>query len=96
MRKLKQCYNCKEDRVIYKRVDNLPYCKVCYFKLNKPKPINKVSDKRKEKNKEYSLLRIQALKKYPKCQICKVNPSTDIHHTYNGPNRDKYMNDVST
>lgn len=45
----------------------------------KPKKIRQVSDKRKEDNEIYSIMRKQFLEKFPICPIT-GRPTTDIHH----------------
>ena len=45
----------------------------------KPKKIKQVSDKRKEDNEIYSVMRKQFLEKFPICPITN-KPTTDIHH----------------
>jgi hypothetical protein len=85
--KLKECSFCGKQGPIYKNlvIDSVRYkaCKSCTFIHDEPKPINKVSEKQKIKNKEYSLLRIKHLLEYPNCQInlpgC-TTFATDIHH----------------
>lgn len=52
-------------------------CQVAH--KGKPKKIKQVSDKRKEDNEIYSILRKQFLEKFPICPITN-KPTTDIHH----------------
>lgn len=58
-------------------------CKICDPPAEKkvPKPLRKVSVKRVEENKEYSLVRTAYLKVFPICEVyfCKQQ-STEIHH----------------
>lgn len=62
----------------------------------RPKP---VSDKRKIKNAEYSILREQFLKEHPNCEL-KLQPctrtSTQVHHTASGWNKATNLNNVKT
>lgn len=59
------------------------WCHICQEPLpkKKPKPINKVSKKRIDQNKEYSKVRDQYLKIFEVCEVknCML-PSSQIHH----------------
>ena len=63
----------------------------------KPKPIPKVSAKRKIEDREYTIKRLQFLAQ-PENQRCPITmeKATEIHHTYSGANRSKYYLDEST
>lgn len=71
--------------------------------LSKPKKVykapNKVSEKRKELNKEYGPLREQFLKDHPECELklqpC-TNKATQVHHTASGWNKATNLNNVKT
>lgn len=71
--------------------------------LSTPKKIyakpNKISDKRKELNKEYYPLREQFLKEHPNCEL-KLQPctkvATEVHHTASGWNKATNLNNVKT
>ena len=88
--KKKICNGCKEEKVIYKCIDGKKYCKHCTYILIPPKQtvtktvINRVSDKKKQKDVEYSKLRKLYLGSHPFCEaklpgICTAE-ATDIHH----------------
>lgn len=85
-----------------------PKCKIEYSRskqakkvnpkpLKKVTPIRKQSLKRAEQNKEYLKLRKVFLKDNPKCQCkgCEFK-SQDVHHKFDGSDRQKYFLDVST
>lgn len=63
----------------------------------KPKPLKRVSEKKKGKDAEYKPLRLEFLKLYPICQYkgCKCK-SQDVHHKYSGKDRSKYYLDTDT
>jgi hypothetical protein len=88
--KKKICNGCKEEKLIYKCIDGKKYCKYCTYILIPPKQtvtktvINRVSDKKKQKDVEYSKLRKLYLESHPFCEanlpgICTAE-ATDIHH----------------
>lgn len=58
------------------------YCTLCDTKPEKkPKPINKVSKKRVEANKDYKLVRDAYLTQFPVCEVHNCgNKATEIHH----------------
>ena len=60
------------------------------------KPLNKVSKKRSAENKVYLMLREKFLRDNPFCAVMKIEPSTEVHHTYSGKDREKYFLVVST
>lgn len=97
--KKKKCSRCLELRFIYKSEGRDKYCQSCWFIIQPPKAINKVSDKRKKENIVYSKLREAHLKKFPNCQVrlpgC-TRVAIDIHHLYSGCGRDKYFLDILT
>jgi len=104
--KKKICNGCKEEKLIYKCIDGKKYCKYCTYILIPPKQtvtktfINRVSDKKKQKDIEYSKLRKLYLESHPFCEaklpgICTAE-ATDIHHLYSGKNRSKYYLQVDT
>jgi hypothetical protein len=88
--KKKICNGCKEEKLIHKCIDGKKYCKYCTYILIPPKQtvtktvINRVSDKKKQKDVEYSKLRKLYLESHPFCEaklpgICTAE-ATDIHH----------------
>lgn len=85
--KQKICTECNNPKPIYKNVKDEEgvyhrYCAQCYFASNK-KEINKVSEKQKVRNKEYSVKRMKHLVENPMCQIALpgcTKFATDIHH----------------
>ncbi len=82
--KLKICEGCKQNKVIYKRIEGKPYCKYCASLLTAPKKIKPRSKKKIEEDKEYSILRIDYLEKHPYCEINTIrctHVATEIHHT---------------
>lgn len=44
------------------------------------KRIKPVSEKRKKINEQYKVERIKFLTDKPVCEVCRVAPSTDVHH----------------
>lgn len=85
--KLKTCSFCKKETFIYKNatIDGVRVrsCKSCVFNISTTKPIKKVSDKQTKLNKEYAVLRLKHLTKFPLCQAALpgcTNYATDIHH----------------
>lgn len=110
--KLKKCAECLQDKVIWKNHLGLKYCAQCWNKIkpqaplkqspikSSQKPISKQSPKRKKLDAAYSILRKQFLQDHPMCQVhvngvC-TGPATQIHHSYDAGDREKYMNDTST
>lgn len=101
--KLKTCDSCGQERPIWKSsgTGGLKLCKQCWScqkhsddtqKPTKPE-ISRVSAKRAKKDAEYSKLRQRYLTENPLCMI-KVKGcthfGTDVHHTFNGANRDAF------
>ncbi len=65
------------------------------------KPIPKRSEKRVKKDVAYSVLRKVFLEQHPVCMIaipnvCSGQKATEIHHSFDGADRDKYYLDTST
>jgi hypothetical protein len=63
------------------------------------KKVNPVSEKRKELNKEYAMLRPEYLLNHPTCEVKLIGcegASVEIHHTYSGSNKVAHLNDIST
>ena len=101
--KLKVCDGCQKETVIWKNHEGFKYCKYCWScqkainsdSSQKPTDykIPQVSSKRKKKDAEYSKLRQRYLTENPLCMI-KVKGcthfATDVHHTFNGANRDAF------
>ncbi len=101
--KLKICDGCQKETVIWKNHEGFKYCKYCWScqkainsdSSQKPTDykIPQVSSKRKKKDQEYSKLRQRYLTENPLCMI-KVKGcthfATDVHHTFNGANRDAF------
>ena len=101
--KLKTCDGCQKETVIWKNHEGFKYCKYCWScqkainsdSSQKPTDykIPQVSSKRKKKDAEYSKLRQRYLTENPLCMI-KVKGcthfATDVHHTFNGANRDAF------
>lgn len=98
--KKKECSGCGEITYIWKNQSGERYCKYCWSSqqakqgTKKPTmPIRAVSPKRKKKDEEYSKLRKRYLEENPLCKGritgCTHN-ATDIHHKYNGKDRDVY------
>lgn len=82
--KLKICTGCEEEKIIWKSVGKREkYCKECWYKKEKPKQINKVSEKKKKELDEYSKKRKAFLALNSTCQARLQNCtylSTDVHH----------------
>lgn len=101
--KLKVCDSCGLEKPIWKSsgTGGLKLCKQCWSchksKDTIQKPTNsfipRVSAKRAKKDAEYSKLRQRYLTENPMCMIkvkdC-MHEATDVHHTYNGANRDAF------
>jgi hypothetical protein len=94
--KFKDCFGCKQSKIIYKRIEGKPYCQRCSYSVKAPKEIKKRSVKKITQDKEYSILRKKFLEEKPYCEIGQINcthHSTDVHHKeYRGI----HTNDVST
>jgi hypothetical protein len=102
MKKLKTCYQCKKDKVIWKVVNGNRYCKICYHlsfptkKITKSYKIKPKSEKRKKLDSDYSKKRKIFLENKPLCEahilgIC-TQISTDVHHM-KGRTGDLYLNE---
>lgn len=102
MQKTKTCDGCGKNSIIWKSsgTGGLKLCKQCWScqktQDNVQKPTNiipRVSAKRAKKDAEYSKLRQRYLTENPMCMIkvkdC-MHEATDVHHTYNGANRDAF------
>ncbi len=100
--KLKVCTGCGKERAIWKNHEGGKYCKECWSchkskdnDTQKPTQsvIPRVSAKRAKKDAEYSKLRQRYLTENPMCMIkvagCTYG-ATDVHHKYNGANRDAF------
>jgi hypothetical protein len=48
--------------------------------LKTHRPMRRVSKTRQKENKLYTQVRKEYILAHPKCQVCEVHPSTDIHH----------------
>lgn len=79
--KLKNCDGCQTDKPIWKNHEGNKYCKYCWAKIKKPKPIKKMSDHKKEDYELYKIAREQHFKDFPKCQFngC-VSGHIQLHH----------------
>lgn len=81
--KLKLCAECGDLSLIYKTVGRDRYCKPCAMFLFPPKPVNKVSKKKKQEDKEYSRLRNIYLESSPYCEAklpgC-AGVAGEVHH----------------
>ena len=103
--KKKFCWGCEDFQYIFKNYEGRKYCKTCWNRIKPkkeakpPAPINKVSDKKKEQDKEYKILRLKFLLQNPYCQVklpgCLIN-STDIHHLFFGADRSSHYIDDKT
>jgi hypothetical protein len=102
MKKLKLCFSCKKDKVIWKIVDCNRYCKVCYHitfpkvTVKKSYKIKPKSKKREKLDSDYSKRRKIFLEKKPMCEahiigIC-TQMSTDVHHK-KGRTGDLYLDE---
>jgi hypothetical protein len=89
--KLKDCAGCKLPRVIWKRVNNIPYCRPCYVKafpvIKEPvagiRPIRSRSPKRASQEAKYNKNRLKYLEKNELCLARLLGCTyytTDIHH----------------
>jgi len=109
--KLKICTGgCHKPKPIWKNHEGKRYCKDCWSDLNlkisggkavkKHYVIPKRSEKRIKKDAAYYVLQKKYLADHPVCELniegeC-THKSSEIHHTYWGKDRDKYMNDFTT
>ena len=94
--KLKECSICGKESIIWKSHEKLKYCKYCWYKKKPPKHINNKSKKRIEQDKIYMKLREIYLRKHPICEVDNISPSTEIHHTYSGKDRETHFLDVGS
>lgn len=97
--KLKTCFKCGLQKVIWKNYEGHKYCKECWYSIEKPKRIAPVSKKRDIENTTYLKLKAAFLVVKPKCEAnlpgC-THKSIDVHHLYSGANRSKYYLNVGT
>lgn len=81
--KLKMCAGCEQMKYIWKSHGKEKYCKECWYKIEKPKPIAAISKKMQKTVGEYSGLRTAFLIIHPFCkaklQGC-TGEATDVHH----------------
>lgn len=81
--KLKTCNGCQQKKTIWKSHGKEKYCKECWYKIEKPKSISPVSNKKKTEMDSYTKLRDAFLFIKPNCEAklvgCTIK-STDIHH----------------
>lgn len=63
-------------RASLKRKTPLARCKP----LAGGKPLKQMSDRRKKENASYTSLRKEFLDAHPKCDVCRVSQSTEVHH----------------
>ena len=92
--KLKMCQGCQSLKHIWKSDKKDKYCKECWYKIEKPKSIAPVSEKRQVAMDEYSKKRLAFLALHPNCQGKLVSCSgkaTDVHHKA-GRTGDNYLN----
>ena len=78
--KLKECFNCKKLKLIYKNKEGKKYCKQCFFSLFGWTKIKPVSKKQQTRLQKYMILRNQYLLEHPICEVCNSAASTEIHH----------------
>lgn len=96
--KTKTCTSCGEEKIIWKSVGKRDkYCRECWYKQEKPKPIAPVSKKMRKTMDEYSKKRIAFLAMFNICQAqipghCS-GESTDVHHKQG---RGENHNNIST
>lgn len=94
--KLKPCNGCKELKQIWKSHGKKKYCKDCWYKMEKPKPIAPRSVKMQKTMDEYTKKRLAFLALHPLCQArlqsC-TQKATDVHHK---AGRGEYHNVMST
>ena len=92
--KLKMCKGCQSLKYIWKSDKKDKYCKECWYKIEKPKSIAPVSEKRQVAMDEYSKKRLAFLAVHMNCQAKLVGctrVATDIHHKA-GRTGDNYLN----
>jgi hypothetical protein len=81
--KQKICAGCNQPKYIWKSHGKEKYCKECWYNIEKPKSIPKISEKMKDIREEYTKKRIAFLSMFPNCQAKLVDcthKSTDVHH----------------
>jgi hypothetical protein len=83
--KTKTCVSCGEQKIIWKTVGKRDrYCRDCWYKQEKPKPISPISDKMRKTMDEYGKKRIAFLAMFNLCQAniigCCSGEATDVHH----------------
>jgi hypothetical protein len=81
--KLKKCAGCNELKHIWKSHKKDKFCKECWYKIEKPKSISPVSEKRRGEMDTYSKLREAFLVVKPHCEAYLVGctrTSSDVHH----------------
>jgi hypothetical protein len=89
--RLKTCFKCEKEKVIWKNWEGNKYCLYCYLQVNPPvrkipviKPIKPRSSKRASEESDYKQKRIFFLLKNPHCQAkligCCTHESTEVHH----------------
>jgi len=92
--KLKMCRGCQSLKHIWKSDKKDKYCKECWYKIEKPKSIAPVSEKRQVAMDEYSKKRLAFLTLHTNCQArmpgC-TGLSNDVHHKA-GRIGDNYLN----
>ncbi len=92
--KLKMCNGCKQPKPIWKSHGKEKYCRDCWYSMEKPKPIPRLSSRRRTDMDEYSKKRMLFLIANPVCQAKLVGctgTATDVHHTA-GRVGDNYLN----
>ena len=92
--KLKMCRGCQSLKHIWKSDKKDKYCKECWYKIEKPKSIAPVSEKRQVAMDEYSKKRLAFLTLHSSCQAKLVSctgKATDVHHMA-GRVGDNYLN----
>jgi hypothetical protein len=92
--KLKMCNGCKVPKPIWKAHGKEKYCKDCWYSMEKPKPVPRLSKRRREDMDEYSKKRMLFLIANPVCQAKLVGctgEATDVHHAA-GRVGDNYLN----
>jgi hypothetical protein len=92
--KLKMCRGCQSLKHIWKSDKKDKYCKECWYKIEKPKSIAPVSEKRQVAMDEYSKKRLAFLTLHSSCQAKLVSctgKATDVHHMA-GRTGDNYLN----
>lgn len=81
--KLKMCNGCKLPKAVWKSHGKEKYCRDCWYSKEKPKPISRLSTRRRADMDEYSKKRMLFLIVNPVCQARLVGctgEATDVHH----------------